>query len=178
MEMLSKQIGTCLLGLLITNGVSAAESALNQPSLIPIQVIADAQTNTLPPMPIIASSDSILSDAQLITPEEQAEADKLAALNERAYTLSYAGKIKGPALENTTVKGQVFLGGKPISYFEVQTNEEGKFAFEKDYGKYTAIDLFYVSGQEKLKVNCQGNATPGSQTVKISCTPTSRHYTN
>lgn len=171
MEMLSKQIGTCLVGMLIANTVIASEISSNPPSLIPVQVIADAQNNTVPPMPIIATSDSILSESQLLTPEEVAEQQKLTELNKRAYTLVYTTKTKGPTLENVTIKGQVFQGGKPISFFEVKTNEEGKFAFDKDYGKNAAIDLFHISGQEKMKVNCQGSAVPGSQEVKISCTP-------
>ncbi|MFO1257281.1 MAG: hypothetical protein U1E78_02505 [Gammaproteobacteria bacterium] len=176
MEMLSRQIGSCLLGMLMTSNVIASDISSNPRSLIPIQVIADAQNNTVPQMPIIATSDSILSESQLLTPEEVAEQQKLTELNKRAYTLTYTSKTKGPALENVTVKGQVFQGGKPISYFEVKTNEEGKFAFDKDYGKNAAIDLFHISGQEKMKVNCQGSAVPGSQELKISCTPKKLGY--
>lgn len=86
------------------------------------------------------------------------------------YKISFNNNSKKkPNLEAVTIKGQIFKNGSPYKRFKLKTDDNGEFFFKKNYGKHLAIALFYIEGQEKLKVRCTGHATVGMDEVKVSC---------
>ena len=134
-------------------------------------------SNQPPPASGVTRSNDIIIQSNETTDVQKASFssaptqndEKINELEKRAYTLTYSNKNKGPELGHATVKGQLFQNNRPVSYFEAQTNEDGKFAFNQDYGKDVSINLHYISGQEKLRMECEGLAKPGSKEIMITC---------
>ena len=87
-----------------------------------------------------------------------------------SYKISFdKNSKKQPNLEEVTIRGQLFKNGSPYKRFKLKTDENGEFFFEKNLGKSLAVSLFYIEGQEKLKVRCTGNAPLGKNEVKVNC---------
>lgn len=76
---------------------------------------------------------------------------------------------KKPQIENKKVRGQLYKYNNPYKRFEMKTDEFGQIHFKKDHGKNLAVSLYYIEGEEKLKVRCQGNALPGKKEIMVQC---------
>lgn len=77
---------------------------------------------------------------------------------------------KQPELINKKVRGQLYKFNNPYKRFEVKTSESGQIHFDpKDLHKQLAVSLYYIEGEEKLKVRCQGNALPGKMEIQVRC---------
>ncbi|MCS5709190.1 hypothetical protein CC99x_009760 [Candidatus Berkiella cookevillensis] len=121
------------------------------------------------------------TNAVPLTAEEQKAADlkmaelkeaelKAAEMKELGYKVVYSKQsIKKPDLNNKKIKGQIYRYQSPYQKFEVKTDELGQFLLDKKLDKNVAISLFYIEGQEKSNVRCNGNALPGKKEITVYC---------
>ncbi len=108
-----------------------------------------------------------IEEATLATPKAKAEKEIKKA---HSYKISFnKNSKKKPNLEEVTIKGQLFKNGSPYKRFKLKTDDNGEFFFEKNLGKGLTVALYYIEGQEKLKVRCSGHAAFGKNEVKVSC---------
>lgn len=93
-----------------------------------------------------------------------------ATLKKRTYKISFEKKSqKNPKIEEVTIKGQIYKNRNPFKRFEMKTNAAGELIFDKYYGDNLAVSLYYIEGEEKAKVRCQGYAPIGQFEVKVNC---------
>lgn len=121
------------------------------------------------------------TNAVPLTTEEQKAVDlkmaelkeaelKAAEMKKLGYKVVYSKKSrKKPALNNKKIKGQIYRYQSPYQKFEVKTDELGQFLLDKKLDKNIAISLFYIEGQEKSNVRCNGNALPGKKEITVYC---------
>ena len=89
---------------------------------------------------------------------------------EPGYTIVFdKGSKKKPDLTNKLVKVQLYKFDKPYKKIEVKTDETGQVNLGKEKSDNLGIDLFYIEGQEKLKVQCNGYALPGKMNINVLC---------
>lgn len=89
---------------------------------------------------------------------------------EPGYTIVYdKGTKKKPELTNKLIKVQLYKFDKPYKKIEVKTDETGQVTLEKEKSNNLGVDLFYIEGQEKLKVRCNGYALPGKMEINVRC---------
>jgi len=87
-----------------------------------------------------------------------------------SYKISFTeNSKKKPNIEEVTIKGQLFKNGSPYKRFKLKTDDNGEFFFKRNLGKGLAVALYYIEGQEKLKVRCSGHASFGKQEIKVNC---------
>lgn len=117
------------------------------------------------PMQINKQMANATSAMQVQLPKAEKEIKKA-----HSYKISFSkNSKKKPNLEEVTIKGQLFKNGSPYKRFKLKTDDNGEFFFEKNLGKGLTVALYYIEGQEKLKVRCSGHAAFGKNEVKVSC---------
>lgn len=111
--------------------------------------------------------------AELKMAELKAAELKAAEMKELGYKIVYSKQTRKKIdLNNKKLKGQIYKYQSPYKKFEVKTDELGQFLLDKQLNKNLeslAISLFYIEGQEKLKVSCNGNALPGKREITVHC---------
>lgn len=122
------------------------------------------------------SSDPNKQTTELLTESNFKETESVKqekALEEKklpGYKIVFhKSSTKKPELANKKVRGQLYKHNNPFKRFEVKTDDMGEIHFTKDHGKNLAVSLYYIEGEEKLKVRCQGNALPGKKEIEVKC---------
>ena len=96
--------------------------------------------------------------------------EKTEPKKEPGYTIVFdKGTKKKPEISNKLVKVQLYKFDKPYKKVEVKTDDTGQVILEKEKIDNLGIDLFYIEGQEKLKVKCNGYALPGKTNINVRC---------
>lgn len=146
-------------------------------SLCTFSVLADTSvsnsTTTTATPPSVSTETTNNTTDSLSVIEGQATTNSTAEKKEDevpGYNIVFEKNTKKKLdLDNKLIKVQLYKFSKPYKTIQTKTSDTGEIKFGEEKVDNIGVDLFYIEGQENLKVQCNGYALPGKKEINVMC---------